>query len=120
MKLNILIVDDSNVVRTIMRSVFEKLGHNIVAEANNGKEAIELFFEHSPDLITMDIAMPGMNGVDAIEKIKKVNKKVKVIMITAHGQKDLVVDAIKKGASNYILKPITAEKIKGSIKKLFP
>jgi two-component system chemotaxis response regulator CheY len=120
MKLNILIVDDSSTIRTIMRSILEKLGHNIVAEAKDGSEAIESFFEHTPDFITMDVKMPGMSGVDAIEKIKKLDKTVKVVMITAHGQEKLVKDAIKKGANDYILKPITADKIKKSINKLFP
>ena len=120
MKLNVLIVDDSKTVRKIMRAILEELGHNVIDEASNGNGAIELFFKHSPDLITMDIEMPGMSGIDAIAKIKKINKKIKVIMITAHGQKDIVTSSIGKGANDYILKPITKEKLEASIKKLFP
>lgn len=119
MSLNILIVDDSKTIRKIMKTQFEELGHQVIAEAGNGNEAIELFFKHSPDLITMDIQMPDMNGLEAITKIKKVNKKAKVIMITAHGQKDLVTGTIAKGANDYILKPITKDKLETSIKKIF-
>ena len=120
MGLKILIADDSKTIRKIMRLQLEEMGHKVVAEAANGHEAIEMYFEHSPELITMDIQMPDMNGMEAVEKIKKVDKKVKIIMITAHGQKDLVMGSIKKGVNDYILKPITAEKLEASIKKIFP
>jgi two-component system chemotaxis response regulator CheY len=119
MKLKILIADDSKTIRKIMRIQLEEMGHSVIAEANNGHEAIEMYFQHSPDLITMDLQMPNMNGMEAVDKIKKVDKKVKIIMITAHGQKDLVLGSIKKGVNDYILKPITAEKLEESIKKLF-
>jgi two-component system chemotaxis response regulator CheY len=120
MRLRILIVDDSKTIRKIMRIQLEELGHYIVDEAGNGKEAIDLYVKHSPDLLTMDIQMPDMNGLEAIRKIKQIDKNTKVIMITAHGHKELVVDTIRKGADNYILKPITKDKIKESIKKIFP
>ena len=119
MKLKILIADDSKTIRKIMKLQLEDMGHEIIAEASNGNEAIEMYFKYSPDLITMDMQMPDMNGLEAIVKIKKVDKAVKIIMITAHGQKDLVMGAIKKGVSDYILKPITAEKLEESIKKIF-
>ena len=119
MGLKILIADDSKTIRKIMRLQLEEMGHTIVAEANNGHEAIEMYFKHSPDLITMDMQMPDMNGLEAVTKIKKIDKKVKIIMITAHGQKDLVVGSIKQGVSDYLLKPITAEKLEESIKKIF-
>ena len=119
MKLKILIADDSKTIRKIMRIQLEEMGHEVVAEANNGHEAIEMYFEHSPDLITMDMHMPDMNGLEAVTKIKKIDKKVKIIMITAHGQKDLVMGSIKQGVSDYVLKPITTEKLEASIKKIF-
>jgi len=119
MKLKILIADDSKTIRKIMRLQLEEMGHEIVAEAEDGNQALEFYFKHSPDLITMDMQMPGMNGLEAVTKIKKIDKKVKIIMITAHGQKDLVVGSIKQGVNDYVLKPITAEKLEESIKKIF-
>ncbi len=119
MKLNILIADDSKTIRKIMRLQLEEMGHNIVAEASDGNEAVEFYFKYSPDLITMDMQMPDMNGLEAVTTIKKIDKKVKIIMITAHGQKDLVVGSIKQGVSDYILKPITSEKLEESINKIF-
>ena len=119
MGLKILIADDSKTIRKIMRLQLEEMGHEIVAEAEDGNQALEFYFKHSPDLITMDMQMPGMNGLEAVTKIKKIDKKVKIIMITAHGQKDLVVGSIKQGVNDYVLKPITAEKLEESINKIF-
>ena len=119
MSLKILIADDSKTIRKIMRLQLEEMGHEVIAEANNGHEAVEMYFKHSPDLITMDMQMPDMNGLEAVTTIKKVDKKVKIIMITAHGQKDLVMGSIKQGVSDYVLKPITTEKLEASIKKIF-
>ena len=119
MSLKILIADDSKTIRKIMRLQLEEMGHEVIAEANNGHEAVEMYFKHSPDLITMDMQMPDMNGLEAVTTIKKVDKKVKIIMITAHGQKDLVMGSIKQGVSDYVLKPITTEKLESSIKKIF-
>jgi len=119
MGLKILIADDSKTIRKIMKLQLEDMGHKVIAEAENGNEAVELYFKHSPDLITMDMQMPDMNGLEAVKTIKKVDKKVKIIMITAHGQKDLVMGSIKQGVSDYVLKPITTEKLEASIKKTF-
>ena len=119
MGLKILIADDSKTIRKIMRLQLEDMGREIIAEASNGHEAVEMYFKHSPDLITMDMQMPDMNGLEAVTTIKKVDKKVKIIMITAHGQKDLVMGSIKQGVSDYVLKPITVEKLETSIKKTF-
>lgn len=118
MKLDVLIVDDSNTMRKIMASIFEELGHRVIAEANNGRKAVEMYREFSPDLVTMDIQMPDINGVDAVKRIKNIDKKAKIIMITAQGQKETVLEAIKSGAKDYVLKPITKEKIKESLKKI--
>ncbi len=118
MKLDVLIVDDSNTMRKIMASIFEELGHRVIAEANNGRKAVEMYKEFSPDLVTMDIQMPDINGVDAIKRIRNIDKKAKIIMITAQGQKETVLEAIKSGAKDYVLKPITKEKIKESLKKI--
>lgn len=119
--LNVLIVDDSLAIRIKMKSFLEKLGHNIIAEAKNGEEAINLYESLSPDLITMDISMPGMNGIESLEKIMEIsNNEANVIMITANGQDGIVKDSLLLGAKGYILKPVTEDKLQDSIGRIFP
>lgn len=118
--LNILVVDDSTIIRKVVTTILEKLGHTVVAQANSGKEAVELYEKHMPDLVTMDITMPIMNGIDALKKIKAQFKDAKVVMVTSHGEEKQVMEAITSGAKGYVLKPITEDKIKDSILKLFP
>lgn len=118
--LKITVVDDSLIIRKNIVRMLERMGHEVVAEAKNGKEAIACFTKHNPDLITMDITMPDMDGIESVKGIKKRNKMAKVIMITSHGQEEKVIEAIKAGASGYILKPITADKLDKAIKKIFP
>lgn len=118
--LNILVVDDSTMIRKLLTKLLEDMGHNVVAQAKSGKEAIELYAETIPDLVTMDITMPIMNGIYALQKIKKNYKDAKVIVITAQGEERLVMDAITSGAKAYILKPLNEDKIKEVITKLFP
>ncbi len=115
--LNIMIVDDSSIIRKLLSAQLGKLGHNVVAEAKSGKEAIALYEEHMPDLVTMDITMPIMSGIDALKAIKSKYKDAKVIMITSHGEEKLVMDAITSGARGYVLKPIQEDKIVEAIRK---
>ncbi len=118
--LNVLVTDDSMIIRRNITNMLKQLGLNVIAEAKTGKEAIELYEKHNPDFVTMDITMPEMTGVEALKEIKKSYKDAKVIMVTSHGQEELVMDSIKSGAKGYILKPITVEKLISSIKKIFP
>jgi len=116
--LNILVVDDSLVIRKTLSNELSILGHNVIAKAKSGMEAVELNKIHMPDLITMDITMPVMNGIEALKLIKKDYPNVKIIMVTSHGEEKLVMDAITSGAVGYILKPITKDKIIDSISKI--
>ncbi len=119
--LNVLIVDDSLAIRIKMKNYLKKLGHNIIGEAKDGNEAVELFQKLSPDLITMDISMPGMDGVEALKEIMKLSdSSANIIMITANGQDGIVKDALILGAKGYILKPISEEKLQDSIGQIFP
>ncbi len=118
--LNILVVDDSLAIRIKMKNFLKKLGHSIVGEAKDGEEAIELYKKLTPDLITMDISMPVMNGVDSLKEIMKISSlDANVIMITANGQDGIVKDALKAGAKGYILKPVSEEKLQDSIGRIF-
>ena len=91
----------------------------MVFAATNGHEAIDAFKKYKPDLITMDITMPDMDGITAVKHIIKYDENAKIIMVTSHGQEDMVIKSIQAGAISYILKPITEEKMAGVISEVF-
>lgn len=107
----ILIVDDSIIMRRNIETILKEAGHEVVGQAINGKEAVELYGKLKPDLVTMDISMPLMNGINAVSEIIKIDSKAKIIMVSAHNQKQMVFEAIKNGAKHYILKPIEVESV---------
>lgn len=107
----ILIVDDSAVMRLNLRKILMESGHEIVAEAPNGKVALNMYEKHKPDLVTMDITMPVMSGVDATGFIVSKYPDAKIVMISALNQKKMVYDALKNGARHYIIKPIDKQKV---------
>ena len=102
---NILIVDDSRTSRKMLRNLLEENGHIVVGEAKDGQEGVNLAKELNPDVITLDITMPVLDGIGALELIKQDNPNAKAIMVTAAGQKDKIVKAVKLGASEFVSKP---------------
>jgi two-component system, chemotaxis family, chemotaxis protein CheY len=114
----ILIVDDSNVMRKKLASIFTEAGHTVIAEAQNGMEAFRAYARYSPDLVTMDITMPVMNGIEAVKKIVPNYPEAKIVMISSVGQKDMVMTALKLGAKHFIVKPFTVEQAKTIIDKV--
>ncbi len=106
----ILIVDDETNLRITFAAALEMMDHQIL-EAENGKKAIEMAKQHSPDIIFMDVRMPQMNGVEAFKEIKKINPDIKVIMMTAYAVEDLLEEAVRLGAYTIIHKPFDIEKI---------
>lgn len=113
----ILIVDDAAFMRMMIRDILTKNGYEVVGEANDGAQAIEKFKELRPDLITMDITMPEMDGIQALKEIKKLDSNAKVIMCSAMGQQAMVIDAIQAGAKDFIVKPFQADRVIEAIKK---
>ena len=107
----ILIVDDSGMSRSMLRNILERAGYSIVCEAANGEDAVSSFEEFSPDLVTLDITMPKMDGLEALTHILELNADAKVIMITAAGQQDKLIKALKVGAKRFISKPFNEEEI---------
>ena len=101
----ILIVDDAEFMRMTLSDILIRNNHEIVGEAENGREAIALFHERQPDLVTMDITMPEMSGLEAMKEIRQNNPQAKVIMCSAMGQQRMVVEAIEAGAKDFIVKP---------------
>lgn len=118
--LKVLVVDDSLIARRNINKFLTNLGFSVVDEAKNGLEAVEKARKIKPDLITMDITMPDMDGIDAVKAIKEFDDNVKIIMATSHGQEQMVLASIKAGARGYILKPITQEKLSVALDKAFP
>ncbi len=114
----ILIVDDAAFMRMMIKDILIKNGYEVVAEAANGVEAVELYKSHQPDLVTMDITMPEMDGIEAVKQIKAVNPAAKVIMCSAMGQQSMVMDAIKAGANDFIVKPFQADRVLEAVKKI--
>lgn len=113
----ILIVDDAAFMRMMIRDILSKNGFEVVGEAQDGAQAIEKYKELKPDLITMDITMPEMDGISALKEIKKMDGNAKVIMCSAMGQQAMVIDAIQAGAKDFIVKPFQADRVIEAIKK---
>lgn len=101
----IMIVDDSLIIRVNLKRILEKQGYEIIAEAANGQDAVEKFIKFHPDLVTMDITMPILDGISALEKIQLLDSNACVVMISALGQEIKIIDAMNKGARHYIVKP---------------
>lgn len=115
---NILVVDDAAFLRMILKDILENNGYNVVGEAENGIEAVSLFQKLNPDLVTMDITMPEMDGIEALKKIREIDSDAKVIMCSAMGQHGMVMDAMKAGAMDFIVKPFDTTLVLKSLDKL--
>ncbi|AOZ93033.1 response regulator [Paenibacillus crassostreae] len=115
---NILIADDASFMRMMLKDILVKGGHTVVGEAENGKVAIEKYKSLSPDLVTMDITMPVMEGIEAVKHIREIDPQAKIIMCSAMGQQDMVIQAIQAGAQEFIVKPFHGERILTSISKV--
>ncbi|MEG0296292.1 MAG: response regulator [Clostridium sp.] len=114
----VLIVDDAAFMRMMVKDILTKNGYEVVGEAANGIQAVELYKKESPDVVTMDITMPDMDGIQAVKEIKAFDPKAKVIMCSAMGQQSMVMDAIKAGAKDFIVKPFQADRVIEAIQKV--
>ncbi|MGN0161914.1 MAG: response regulator [Lachnospiraceae bacterium] len=114
----VLIVDDSKTSRKMVRKAIEEAGHIVIAEAEDGEQGYLRYKETNPDVVTMDITMPVMDGIEALQLMKKADENVKIIMITALGQKDKMIQAIKLGADEFITKPFDPQDLVSAINKV--
>ena len=117
----IMIVDDALFMRQMLRGILEEAGHDVVAEAVSGSESVEKYEQVRPDLVTMDIVMPddeGLDGIGAIREILKKDPKARVIMVSAMGQQEMVVEAIQAGARQFIVKPFEPSSIQKAVKSI--
>lgn len=115
--MRLLIVDDSNMIRQAISTWLTSQNHEVVGQARNGKEAVELFGQHRPDLVTLDITMPEMDGLEALDKIKAIDPDAKVIIISALASKEVAIEALKRGAATFVQKPITQDDLVEAIQE---
>jgi two-component system, chemotaxis family, chemotaxis protein CheY len=116
----VLIVDDAEFMRVMLREILEDMDWTVTGEAADGAEAIDKFQRSQPDLVLMDITMPHMDGIEALRAILQQNPQALVVMITALGQKDQVLSAIKAGARDFIIKPFDQERVQDTLSRLLP
>ena len=114
----ILMVDDSRTSRKLLRNILEDGGHEVVGEAANGQDGVKQYQALKPEIVTMDITMPVLDGVEALKMIKALDKNSRVIMVTAAGQKGKVMECIKAGADEFITKPFDDKEILAAIEKV--
>ncbi|MFZ2853828.1 MAG: response regulator [Rhodocyclaceae bacterium] len=109
--LQVLVVDDSLITVKKISSMLTLLGHKVVMTAGTGREALTAYEACKPDLVTMDITMPDMDGIEATRLIRARDPDALIIMVTSHGQERMVLDALKAGAKGYVLKPFQQDKL---------
>jgi two-component system chemotaxis response regulator CheY len=114
----ILVADDASFMRQMIREIVEEEGHEVVAEASDGIEAIEQFKKHHPDVVTMDIVMPRRSGIDAVKGILEVDATARVVMCSALGQETLVQEALQAGARDFIVKPFKPDAVTATLRKV--
>ncbi len=114
----VLVVDDAAFMRMMIKDILRKGGYEVVGEAEDGTKAIEKFKELRPDLVTMDITMPDMDGITAVKEIRKVDSNALIIMCSAMGQQAMVIDAIQAGAKDFVVKPFQPERVLEAVRKV--
>lgn len=113
----ILIVDDAAFMRLTLKNLVEEIGYEVIGEATNGEEAVAKYADLQPDIVTMDITMPEMSGLEALKEIINIDETASIIMCSAMGQQTMVLDAIKSGAKDFIVKPFNKERIEEALSK---
>ena len=108
---SVMIVDDSMVMRKSLRTMLTQAGYTVTAEATDGDEAVALFEQHHPDIVTLDLNMPKMNGMEVLKEVIKKHPGARFGVISAVEEKETVMEALKLGAKYYILKPVTYDKV---------
>jgi two-component system chemotaxis response regulator CheY len=116
MSKTILVVDDAAFMRMMIRDILAKEGYRI-EEAVNGRDAVEKYEQIAPDLVTLDITMPEMNGLDALKAIRVQDPGARVLMVSAMGQQQMIVEALESGAMDFLVKPFQPTKVLETVKK---
>jgi two-component system chemotaxis response regulator CheY len=119
MRKKILIADDTNFMRQMLKSALDPEKYQIVGEAITGEQAVEFYKEKQPDLLILDINMPKMNGIDALTEIMKIDPKANVIMCSDQKYENMIVLALKRGAKDFVVKPFTSTDVIVAVRKVF-
>ncbi len=118
MALRILLVDDTTFMRRMLRDILVRAGFEVSAEASNGRQAVEAYRQARPDLVIMDITMPEMDGVAAVREIAAADPAARVVMCSALGQQELIIEALEAGARDFVVKPFVPEKVLEAVRKV--
>ncbi len=118
MATRVLIVDDAKFMRHMIKNILVGLGYEIVGEACDGREATEMYRELSPDLVTMDIIMPNVGGIEALQEIRGADPNAKVVMISALDQREPLMEALKLGAVDYVVKPFEKDRVEEAMQRV--
>ena len=118
MRNTVLICDDAAFMRSLLSDILTDAGFQVVGEAQNGAEAVDKFRQLRPDLVTMDILMPDMGGIDAVREIVKLEPRAKVLMCSAMGQHSLVLEAIRAGAADFVVKPFQPSRVLEAVQRV--
>ncbi|NLI74295.1 MAG: response regulator [Euryarchaeota archaeon] len=113
-----LIVDDSMVMRAMIHEILSKGGFDVVGQAKNGEEALEKYTELTPDLVTMDIIMPGEHGTDVVKKIIDLDNDARIMVVSGLSQKNLVIQALENGARDFLVKPFENDELLETARKI--
>ena len=116
--LSVMIVDDSATTVQKLSNIMETLGYRVTGTCDTGKKAFEEYSRLKPDLVTMDITMPDMDGITATREILSAHPEALIVMVTSHGQRQVVIDSVEAGAKSYILKPFNQAKVQETIEKV--
>src|SRR5262245_5263531 len=114
----ILVADDASFMRQMIREILESEGHEVVAEASDGVQAVEEFRKHHPDLVTMDIVMPRRSGIDAVRGIVELDRGARIVMCSALGQETLVNEALQAGATDFTAKPCKPDAVLATLRRV--
>jgi two-component system chemotaxis response regulator CheY len=117
MSARVMVVDDALFMRAMIREALANSGFQVVAEASNGEEAVARYQEVRPDVVTMDITMPQMDGVQAVREILRQDPSARIVMVSAMGQQALVVEAIQAGARDFVVKPFDQTRLVEAIRR---
>ncbi len=118
-KTTFVITDDAIFMRTLLRKIIEQAEeYEVVGEASNGREAIEAARKYKPDILTLDITMPEMDGIQAIPEILRLSPNTRIIMVSAMGQQSMVIEAIKQGAKDFVVKPFEKSRVFQSVRNV--
>lgn len=114
----VLVVDDAAFMRMMIKNIITKNGYEVAGEAENGKQAVQLYAELKPDVVTMDITMPEMNGIEAVKAIRAIDPNANIVMVSAMGQQAMVMDAIQAGAKDFIVKPFQQDRLLQALERV--